>query len=193
MSAYTGGASEPHGWSREPPATRAAPTFSRHERAANITAGRSAISDGAHAERTGADRRSLRASTICLRMCGQGAAGQGRDGAGRPRQRIPPARPPGQPLASRVASSRSAALTIVYPPSGRTVPASPTTPRSPRTALPLSTRASPSFPNQGLMRTYLLVHRHPRDYAGSPGAAAAWEAPKDIRIRASLTEMSRVR
>ena len=26
------------------------------------------------------------------------------------------------------------------------------------------------------MNTYLLVHRHPHDYAGSPEAAAAWEA-----------------
>ena len=26
------------------------------------------------------------------------------------------------------------------------------------------------------MDTYLLVHRHPHTYAGSPGAAAAWEA-----------------
>ena len=25
------------------------------------------------------------------------------------------------------------------------------------------------------MDTYLLVHRHPRNYSGSPGAAAAWE------------------
>ena len=26
------------------------------------------------------------------------------------------------------------------------------------------------------MDTYLLVHRHPHNYAGSPGAAAAWDA-----------------
>ena len=26
------------------------------------------------------------------------------------------------------------------------------------------------------MDTYLLLHRHPHDYAGSPEAAAAWEA-----------------
>ena len=26
------------------------------------------------------------------------------------------------------------------------------------------------------MDTYLLVHRHPDNYAGSPEAAAAWEA-----------------
>lgn len=41
-----------------------------------------------------------------------------------PTSTAPPRCKIGQPLANLVASSRSAALTIVYPPSGRAVPAS---------------------------------------------------------------------
>jgi hypothetical protein len=39
-----------------------------------------------------------------------------------------------------------------------------------------SRRHRPARPKENDMNTYLLVHRHPHDYVGTPETAAAWAA-----------------